>query len=58
MTHAPIAHTFEWDASGTRIAGIRFRLDNGTDVLIGARTAVCTKTEEEAAEEWRAEERV
>ena len=42
---APVAHTFEWDTTGTRIAGIRFRMDDGTDVLISARTAVCSPDE-------------
>jgi len=49
MTACPTAHTIEWDAQRGRITGIRFRLDDGSDVLVGA--AVFDKPLQESADE-------
>lgn len=55
MTTCPIAHAFEFDAQRGRITGIRFRMDDGGEVVVGARTAIVEKPEHESADEWRAE---
>lgn len=38
----PVMHAFEWDASGGRIVGLRFRMCDGTERVVGARVVEVT----------------